>query len=187
MFRIRIALALGMLAVAGLLGVAAPAGASTASVTLTAGTLGFVTPPANVTFPSTALNGLNKTVTAAQAFDVGDATGAAAGWNITATSTTLTAGALTLPTPATTVASAPAAPTCDTGSTCTVGSPTTVTYPYSLPAATTAPTATKMYNAPAGTGMGNQTLTPTWTLSIPSSAQAGTYTSTWTQSLVSGP
>lgn len=181
------ALRVGALVVAGLLAVAAPAGASTASVTLTAGSLGFVTVPANVTFPSTALNGLNKTVTAAQAFDVGDATGSGAGWNITSTSTTFTNGSATLPTTATTIATAPAAPACDAGSTCTVGSPTTVTYPYSLPAGATAPTATKIYNAPVGTGMGDQTLTPTWTLSIPSSALAGTYTSAWTQSLVSGP
>ena len=62
-----------------------------------------------------------------------------------------------------------------------------MSYPYTLPAAATAPTATKLYNAPAGTGMGDQTVTPTWTLTIPANAYAGTYTSTWTLSLVSGP
>jgi hypothetical protein len=63
-----------------------------------------------------------------------------------------------------------------------------VSYPYSLPAgATTAPTATKLFNAPLGSGMGDQTVTPTWTLAIPANAYAGSYTSTWTLSLVSGP
>ena len=62
-----------------------------------------------------------------------------------------------------------------------------VTYPYVLPAASTAPTATKMYSAAANTGLGNQTVTPTWRLSVPASTFAGAYTSTWTISLVSGP
>lgn len=171
----------------GSLLLAGPAGATTASETLTAGTLGFVSAPANVPFPGVTLNGTNRTSTAAQAFDVGDATGSGAGWNITATSTTFTSGSYTLPTNATTIPSAPATPTCDASVTCTQGGATTVTYPYTLPAATTAPTATKMYNAPANTGMGNQTVTPTWQLAIPASAYAGTYSSTWTLSLVSGP
>jgi len=62
-----------------------------------------------------------------------------------------------------------------------------VAYPFPLPAAATAPTATRLYNVPAGTGMGDQTVTPKWTLAIPANAYAGTYTSTWTLSLVSGP
>ena len=44
-----------------------------------------------------------------------------------------------------------------------------------------------MYSAAAGTGLGDQTITPTWTLAIPSKAVAGAYTSTWTMSIVSGP
>ncbi|HUA72441.1 MAG TPA: hypothetical protein VMA96_15205 [Solirubrobacteraceae bacterium] len=166
---------------------AAPAGATTASETLTAGSLAFANAPGNVTFPGTTLDGSNKTVTAGQAFDIADATGSGAGWNITATSTTFTSGTHTLSTGATTIASAPGAPTCDSNVTCTVGGSTTVSYPYSLPAAATAPTATKLFNAPAGTGMGDQTVTPTWTLAIPANAYAGNYTSTWTLSLVSGP
>jgi hypothetical protein len=170
------------------LAAAAPsAGATAATATLTSGSLAFVTPPAAVAFPSTALNGSNQSINApAQAFDVGDATGSAAGWNITATSTTFTTGTLTLPTTATTLP-APAAPTCDGVGTCTLATPATITYPYSLPAATAAPAATKMYSATAGTGIGNQTLNALWALAIPSSSRAGAYTSTWTLSLVSAP
>ena len=164
------------------------AGATTATATLTAGSLGLVSAPSNPAFPSTALTGLNQSITATQTIDVGDATGSGVGWNLTATSTTFTAGANTLPTSSVTIASAPASPTCDSNATC---SPATaaagVTYPYSLPAGTTAPTATKMYSAAAGTGLGDQTLSPTWPLAVPAKALAGSYTSTWTLSLVSGP
>jgi hypothetical protein len=160
---------------------------TTASETLTAGTLGFVSAPANLTFPGRTLSGLDQTTSVAQAFDVGDATGSGSGWNITGTSTTFSNGSHALPTSATTIASAPAAPTCDASTTCTVGGATTVTYPYTLPAGASAPTATKLYNAPLTTGMGDQTVTPTWTLALPANAYSGTYTSTWTLSLVSGP
>jgi hypothetical protein len=44
-----------------------------------------------------------------------------------------------------------------------------------------------MFNASANTGMGNQTVTTTWRLAVPANTFAGTYTSTWTISLASGP
>lgn len=185
--KLRTMLPAAAVTIGSLLLVAAPAGATTASETVTAGSLGFASTPGSVTFPATTLDGQNKTVTAAQPLDIADATGSGAGWNVTATSTLFTNGSHTLASGATTVASAPSGPTCDTNVTCTVGGATTVAYPYSLPAAATAPTATKMFNAPAGTGMGDQTVTPTWTLAIPGNAYAGNYTSTWTLSLVSGP
>jgi hypothetical protein len=185
--KLRTMLPVGAAAITSLLLAAAPAMATNASETLTAGPLGFATTPGAVTFPATTLNGQNKTVTFQQPLDIADATGAGAGWNITATSTTFTSGSHTLSTGATTVDTAPAAPVCDTGVTCTVGGATTASFPYTLPAAATAPTATKLYNAPANTGMGDQTVSPTWTLAIPGNAYAGNYTSTWTLSLVSGP
>ncbi len=185
--KLRTMLPVAAAAISGLLLIASPAGATTASATLTAGSLGFASTPGNVTFPSTTLNGQNKTVTASQPLDIADATGSGAGWNVTATSTTFTSSGNALPTSATTIASAPAAPTCDSGVTCTIAGTGGVTYPYSLPAGTTAPTATKFFAASSATGMGDQTLTPTWTLAIPGNAYAGNYTSTWTLSLVSGP
>ena len=180
-------LGVGIAALSALMVAAGPAGATTASATLNAGSQGFASTPGNVTFPSATLDGGNKIVTASQALDIADATGSGAGWNITATSTLFKSGSYTLPAGATTISSAPAPPTCDTNVTCTVAGSTTVSYPYSLPAGATAPTATKLFNAPAGTGMGDQTLTPTWTLAIPANAYAGSYTSTWTLSLVSAP
>lgn len=58
---------------------------------------------------------------------------------------------------------------------------------YSPLRAGTAATATKVFNASANTGLGNETVTFTFRLSMPAATSAGTYTSTWTYSLVSGP
>jgi len=181
-----VAIVCGALAAGGLRAPAARA--LTASATLSAGTLGFVSAPSTVSFPAVTLDGLNETTSASQTFDVGDASGSGAGWNITATSTTFTNGTYSLPTTATTIQAAPAAPTCNTNSTCAPATASgSVTYPYTLPAAATAPTATKLYSAAAGTGMGDQSVSATWQLAIPSSARSGSYASTWTESLVSGP
>jgi hypothetical protein len=181
----RLAAGVSVTLVAALLPVVALGATGTA--TIAAGSLGFVSTPPNVTFSAT-LNGLDQTVSTAQALDVGDATGSGTGWNITATSTTFTTGGGSPHLLSTTATSLTGAPTdaCDASATCTLAT-NSVTYPYVLPAAGTAPTATKMYNAAASTGLGNQTVTPTWRLSVPASTFAGTYTSTWTISLVSGP
>jgi hypothetical protein len=181
---VRRLLAAAAAAGAAVLLTAAPAGATSATATLTAGSLAFVSTPPAVGFSAT-LNGTDQTPTDAQALDIGDATGSGAGWNITATSTTFTAGAHTLSTTATTVTSTPTV-ACDAITTCTLAT-NSIGYPYTLPAAGTAPTATKLFNAASNTGMGNQTVTPTWKLAVPASTYAGTYTSTWTLSLASAP
>jgi hypothetical protein len=186
-FRGLIITTIGAFALAAPLALAPDAGAASASATLVGGTLSFInSTPSAVTFPSTTLDGSNRTVSQNQTFDVNDARGAGSGWNVTATSTTFTSGTDTLPTTAATIASAPGA-TCDTGVTCTTASASGLSFPYTLPAGATAPTATKLFNAAAGSGMAAQTITPTWTLAIPAAAKAGVYTSTWTFSLTSGP
>jgi hypothetical protein len=161
-----------------------PAVATTASATLTGGTLGFVSAPASTGFNAT-LTGLNQVVTSTQTFDVGDATGSGSGWNITATSTAFTTGAKSLANTSVTVQSLPTV-ACDSGASCTVATNGT-SYPYSLPAGATAPTATKIFSSAANTGLGNQTLTMVFSLAIPANAFAGSYASTWTYTLVSGP
>jgi WxL domain surface cell wall-binding len=173
---------IGVIAIIAVTGV--PAYATTGTATISAGSLAFVTAAPNVSFSAT-LNGTDQSVTSAQALDVSDATGSGAGWDITATSTTFTSGAKLLATSATTLTGAPTT-ACDAGATCTLAT-NSITYPYMLPAATTAPTATKMFNAALNTGIGNETVTPTWHLAVPAATLAGTYTSTWTLSLVSGP
>lgn len=165
---------------------ASQAHATSATATLTQGSLAFVSPPPDVSFSAT-LNGTDQDVTAGQAIDVGDDTGSGQGWDITATSTTFSccSGAHTLSTSATTIQGAPT-PACDSGSACTVAS-NAITYPYSLPAGPTAPTATKIFNAATNSGLGNETVSVTWHLAVPSATFVGTYLSTWTLSLASGP
>ncbi len=140
--------------------------------------------PASVAFPSVKLNGTDKTATATVALTPNDLTGGGAGWNITGTSTTFTnASSETLSTSATSVTAA-ATPT--TGGNCVV--PTnSITYPLTLPAAASAPTAVKLYNADAGTGEGPVNLNLTAKLAVPADAYNGAYTSTWTIAIASGP
>jgi len=152
-------------------------------VACTGGTLGL-TPPSTVAFPAVTLNGTNQTATAGAGLTPSDMSGSAAGWNVQATSTTFTNGAgRTLPTSVTTVSGAAA--TAVSGN-CDL--PTnSIAYPVTLPAGTTAPTAVKVYDAAPGTGGGPLTLTLSFKLAVPASAYMGSYSSTWTFTIASGP
>jgi WxL domain surface cell wall-binding len=156
----------------------------TATATVTAGTLSLstsATPSVSAT-----LDGTDKTPNYTLPMTVNDATGSGTGWNVTITSTTFTTTAPvhTLSTSASTVTGTTA--TCAGGTTCT--NPTnSITYPLAVPAAGTAPTAVKLFNAAANTGMGNFTVTPTVQVAIPANTYAGTYQSTVTVAVVSGP
>jgi hypothetical protein len=142
-----------------------------------------LTPPVTVTFPSTALNGKDKTATIAGAFTPNDQTNSGSGWNITGTSTTFTTGARTLATTATQITAGSVA---TASQNCSL--PTNaITYPVTLPAAATAPAAVKLYNAAANTGGGPSTVTLTFLLGLPAKTYTGTYTSTWTFTIASGP
>lgn len=112
-------------------------------------------------------------------------TGAAAGWNLTITSTQFSAASShTLATGASRATGV--STVCLGGASCV--SPTnSVTYPLAVPAGSGPPAAVKLANATAGTGTGIFTLTPTIGVTVPANAYAGTYTSTITLSLISGP
>lgn len=106
------------------------------------------------------------------------------GWNTTITSTQFLSGSHTLPTTASTVTAVSSA--CANGGICTT--PTNaVSYPVTVPAGSTPPTAVKFFNAAAATGIGRFTLTPTVSVTVPQNSFSGTYTSTLTISVVSGP
>ena len=62
-----------------------------------------------------------------------------------------------------------------------------MSYPLGVPAGASAPTAVKFFNAAADSGMGDFTVTPTVRVTILANAYAGTYTSTVTLAVVSGP
>jgi len=147
------------------------------------GSLSF-TSPATTSFGNLTLNGYNQSLSTNYAVTVTDNTGSSAGWNLSGTSTTFTNGTgQTLPTTATTVTTGSAA---SVAGTCLL--PTnSIGYPVTLPAAATAPAAVKLHNAAANTGLGPSTVTLAFGLAVPANAYAGTYSSTWTLTLASGP
>jgi YVTN family beta-propeller protein len=147
--------------------------------------LGFATTPGDISFDAT-LSGANQTISSNLPLDIGVGT-STSGWSISATSTTFSSagGAHTLPTDTVSIQSSPSS-TCDGTVTCTVASNSLV-YPVTLPAGTTAPPAAMLFQANAGTGVCDQTVTPTFTVSVPGPAYAGTYASTWTITVGSGP
>jgi hypothetical protein len=112
-------------------------------------------------------------------------TSGSVGWQLQITSTALTTGVRTLPATTTDV-SGVSAIACGNNAPCTL--PTNgLTYPVDVPAAATAPTAVKYFNAASGTGTGRIDLTTGFSANVPQNAYSGTYSSTVTISVVSGP
>ena len=140
--------------------------------------------PSSLAFPAVTVNGTNQTVATTLSLTPSDLTGSGAGWNVTGTSTTFrNASSKTLSTAATQIASES---TVTAGGNCAL--PTNaIAYPIALPAGAPAPTAVKLYNATAGTGKGPVTVQLTANLSVPANAYNGTYSSTWTIAVASGP
>lgn len=179
---------LGGIALAAVSVLAVPMSATAATngtATITGGTL-TMTSPATLAFGTQVLDGSPHTLSATQALDVVDLTGSGAGWNITLTSTTFAAGGNSLAVGAATDFSAPTG-LCDVSLACTLATNGISSYPITVPDAATAPTAVKIQNATAGTGLVGQTWTHTMKLAIPANARAGAYTSTWTYSIVNAP
>jgi hypothetical protein len=156
----------------------------TATATVNAGNLTLTSSAAPST--SVTLNGTDQMPTYTMPMTAKDETGSGSGWNLTITSTQFSTGGgtpHTLSTSASTMIGITSA--CAQG-TCT--NPTnSVTYPLGVPAGAVAPTAVKFFNSAANTGMGDFTVTPTDEVAIPANAYAGTYTSTVTLAVVSGP
>jgi hypothetical protein len=111
-------------------------------------------------------------------------TGTGAGWNLTITSTSFSTGTATLATDASNITAVTSS--CANGGICTAAT-NTVSYPVAVPAGASAPSAVKFYNAAAATGRGAFTITPTIAVTVPQNSYHGTYTSTLTISVVSGP
>ncbi len=83
--------------------------------------------------------------------------------------------------------------TCLSGSTCTLPTDTT-SYPVAITTAASSPTASDIYDASASTGLGSVTIGGSsaanpvgWWLNVPANTLAGTYTSTVTVEIISGP
>jgi hypothetical protein len=165
-----------------------PAAAHAANVTSTGTVTGTTLSAATSATPSFSANldSGDSTQTYTIPVTVQDTRGTGAGWNLTVTSTQFTTGGGTPSLLSTTASSLTGVTSsCSTG-TCT-NPANAQTYPVTVPAAASAPTAVKFFNTSANNGMGKFTITPTVGVTIPQNAFAGTYTSTVTLSIVSGP
>jgi hypothetical protein len=177
----------------------------TGTLTFTAGSLTLLSPVA-LAWAATN-NGLNQllvdTTTAQQSYTVDDATGSGLGWNVTVSATTFTSitPAATLVNAGTfstngsvaaqTATTAPTA-TCTSGATCTLPTNTT-TYPVAITTAASAPTAVKIYDTSAASGLGSIVIgypaaaAVGWWVAVPANAVPATYTSTVTLEVISAP
>jgi len=169
---------LGALAVLALTAAAAAlAGNLTATATVsgTAGvSLGLPGDPS----VSDTLDGTDQTVSYTPLLGVVDARGSGGGWNMTISATTFSDGSGHTLAPGAVSAVAQA---CHAGSSCTA--PTNaIGYPLTVNGS-----AAKFFNAAANTGLGKVDVTPTVDVSIPGNAFAGTYTSSVTLAVATGP
>ncbi|MBK8902314.1 MAG: WxL domain-containing protein [Anaerolineaceae bacterium] len=152
------------------------------SMTVTGGSL-TIDAVDNPAFPGVTLNGTSQSVSDSIAIDVQDLRGSGAGWQLEVTSTTFTNGTQTLPTTALSITDVISA--CD-GTTCT--DPTNgYLYPLTVPADATAPSAVAFFDAALNTGLGDFTITPTFSLAVPATTYAGTYNSTITLTVANVP
>ena len=142
--------------------------------------------PTAAPFPGVTLNGTNQTSALALTLVPDDETGTGNGWNIDVTSTTFTnANGNTLPTSASTVTGVAGVST-PTGN-CSLPTNTISPYPITVPAGTTAPTAIPIFSANTGTGEGPSNVALNFALAVPGNTYSGTYSSTWTFTIASGP
>ena len=176
-------------AATGVAAMPAAAGAQstdTTSVTIAGGTLDYTTPLTAGNFPATTLSGLQQVKTADIApYKVTDARGGSAGWNLTIAASQFTSGADTLPT-GSLVMAAPPVPTTTAGNLGVAPVPQVVASPID------GGSTQKIVSAAAAplSGAGTWTFTPlagTLTLTIPPAVAPGTYTSTITTTLATGP
>jgi acetylornithine deacetylase/succinyl-diaminopimelate desuccinylase-like protein len=173
-----------LIALAGLAG-AHRAGAIAITGTVTGGATLSASSAGTPTFSLT-LNGVDQTASYTLPAQAIDPRGTGAGWNMTVTSTQFKdASGHTFPTTASSITAA--SNVCGAGSTCTTATNSVSYASLTLPSAPVAPAAVKFFNAAANTGMGKVDVSATVSVAVPANVFAGTYTSTVTVSIVSGP
>jgi WxL domain surface cell wall-binding len=171
-------LILGALTVLALtVAAAAVAGTLTATATISGAAGVSVAVPATASISDT-LDGTDQTASYAPVLGVVDARGSGGGWNLTISATNFSDGAGHTLAPGTVSAVAQA---CHAGSSCT---PATNAIGYPL---TVTGSAVKFFNAAVNTGLGKVDVTPTVDVLIPGTTFAGTYTSTVTVAIATGP
>ena len=137
--------------------------------------------PATITFPGTTLSGVATTSVLTVPVTATDLSDTGAGWNISASASgVFTAGARTLPSNATSLTASSATAL---ASTCTL--PINTIAP-SVPLSTSGVAAAN-FNAQPNSGTGSSTINLTYTIAIPAGALPGSYSSSWTIAISSGP
>jgi hypothetical protein len=158
---------------------------------------------------SGSLNGQNQALVDATAADqlmtVDDQTNSAAGWHLTVSTTNFvnSAAGYTLPQSAVLgvtgstaglFTSTPPTAACSGSAACTLPDTSAVTYPVMINSSASSPVAATVYDAKAGTGVGLMSLggsaaaSPVgWWVNVPAVAAAGTYSSTLTLTVATGP
>ncbi len=143
----------------------------------TGGSLGLVA-PATVTYSATPVSATAATATSTILLQPDDETGSGAGWNLTASTGAFTNGQQTLPMP---TIDGVASATAGSGN-CSMPTNTIASYPMTLSGS-----ATKIYDASAGTGAGPANITMNTSVVVRGGETTGSYTATMTFSIVSGP
>jgi len=113
-----------------------------------------------------------------------DARGSGSGWNLSITSTSFSSSNGQLPNNASSISSVTAS--CGLHSTCT-NPINKISYPLVIPADRTPPPPVKFFNAAVRSGLGVFSLMMMVNVTVPSSAKAGTYTSTVNLTISNGP
>lgn len=160
-----------------------------ATTVVSGGSLSEQGPSTGVSAAPVTLNGTDQSTSYSLPLNVVDARGNGGGWNLTITSTQFTTGGAnpqTLPATASTITASPAI-VCNSGSTCSAPVNSVAYSPLVIPAGPTAPNAVKFFSATANTGLGSFTITPTINLLIPANTYAGSYSSSVSVAVVSGP
>jgi hypothetical protein len=173
------------LALAGLAATSARAVGITGTVT--GGAALSLSSPTSPSFGLT-LNGTDQSPTYTLPVTAVDPRGTGTGWNLTITSTQFkdaSAPTHTFPTTASTITSVTNG--CTTGSTCTAATNSISYAAFTVPAAAVAPAPVKFFNSAATTGLGSMDVNASLKVFVPANTYAGTYTSTVTVSIVSGP
>jgi WxL domain surface cell wall-binding len=146
------------------------------------------TGPANVSATPVTLTGDDQTTIYSLGLTVTDPRGNGTGWNLTITSTLFdNGGGHQLASNASSINAAPSVVCSGVGGHCTNPDDSAISYPVGVPAGASAPTPVKFFDAAANTGLGKFTITPAVTVSIPGNTYAGSYTSTVSVAVVSGP
>jgi hypothetical protein len=134
----------------------------------------------SITTPTVTLNGLDQTTTATSTLtvvDTGDDGWALTAWAPQPSGSNGSLGGLT-------VQGTPSASGC-TGLGCTRPRPTGISWPVTL--GTSSGGAAKIYNAADNSGFGTNFVSVDFSVSVPANARAGTYSTTITLAVASGP